>query len=345
MDIRARLADLEKEAAGVIAAAASAADLDRLTVQYTGRKGVFNDIMAGMGALGADERPTVGQAANRVKKVILDLLAARRAELETAAPSSAAEAVDVTARLKHIGRGSIHPLAQVQADLERIFAGLGFTIADGPHIESDFYNFEALNIPADHPAREHQDTFWLKDGLLLRTQTSSVQVRTYLTARPPIAVIVPGRVFRYEAVDASHENTFHQIEGFIVDTAIAIPHLIAILRTALTQVFGREVTVRLRPGYFPFVEPGYELDFRCLICNGTGCPVCKRSGWVEFLGCGMIHPNVLRAGNIDPARYTGFAFGMGLDRLTMMRHGINDIRVFQGCDLRALRQFASPSLV
>ena len=224
----------------------------------------------------------------------------------------------------------------IQWEIEHIFQRLGFTVEAGPEMESDFHNFEALNIPADHPARDLQDTFWLTNGLLLRTHTSPVQVRAMKKFGAPLRCIVPGRCFRYETIDASHENTFHQCEGLMIDRNISIANLIAVMKLLLREVFGRELKIRLRPGYFPFVEPGFELDMSCTICDGQGCPTCKKSGWVEILPCGMVHPNVLRCGGIDPHEYTGFAFGLGLTRLAMMKYGIHDIRVMNSGDLRAL---------
>jgi phenylalanyl-tRNA synthetase alpha chain len=223
--------------------------------------------------------------------------------------------------------------------LEDLFSSLGFAVLDGPEVETEHRNFDALNIPATHPARDAQDTFWLEGGNLLRTHTSPVQVRGMERFRPPLRMIAPGRVFRNESVDASHEHTFYQIEGMMIDRDVSVAHLIYFMKTMLTAVFRREVTVRLRPGYFPFVEPGFELDVHCLLCGGSGCPVCKQSGWVEQLGCGLVHPNVLRASGIDPEEWNGFAFGLGLTRLVMMRYGIDDIRQLQGGDLRFLEQF------
>ncbi len=346
MDILDRINNLEQEVLSELEQAGSESELDTIVSSFIGRKGILSDLMSQIGTLPPEKRPEVGKTANQVKNRIQKLIQERKDSLsESGDDGSGAEYIDVTAPLISRSTGSLHPISQVRAEMERIFLSMGFDILDGPHIESEYYNFEALNIPADHPAREHQDTFWLKSGLLLRTHTSNVQVRTYLKSKPPFAAVVPGRVFRYEAVDASHENTFNQIEGFMVDENISIGNLVGVLKTVLSRIFRREVTVRLRPGFFPFVEPGYELDFQCLICSGKGCSVCKRSGWVEFLGCGMIHPNVLAYGNIDSDRYTGFAFGMGLDRLTMMLYRIDNIRIFQGCDLRALRQFSAPTLL
>jgi phenylalanyl-tRNA synthetase alpha chain len=216
---------------------------------------------------------------------------------------------------------------------------MGFTVLDGPEVETEEYNFDALNIPADHPARDMQDTFWLTDGNLLRTHTSPVQVRGMRKLGPPFRMIAPGRVFRNEEVDASHEHTFYQLEGMMVDRDVSVAHLIFFMKTLLSSIFRREVTVRLRPGFFPFVEPGFELDIRCLICGGPGCSVCKQSGWVELLPCGLVNPNVLRLSGIDPEEWNGFAFGLGLTRLAMMRYGIDDIRLLLGGDLRFLNQF------
>jgi phenylalanyl-tRNA synthetase alpha chain len=216
---------------------------------------------------------------------------------------------------------------------------MGFAVMDGPEVESEYYNFDALNIPADHPARDMQDTFWMKDGRLLRTHTSPVQVRALEKLGPPLKMIAPGRVFRNEEVDPSHEHTFYQLEGMMVDRDVSVAHLIYFMKTLLSAIFHREVTVRLRPGFFPFVEPGFELDIQCLICGGKGCPVCKQSGWVELLPCGLVNPAVLRYGGADPEEWNGFAFGLGLTRLAMMRYGIDDIRLFSGGDLRFLRQF------
>jgi phenylalanyl-tRNA synthetase alpha chain len=235
--------------------------------------------------------------------------------------------------------GRIHPLSQIQYEVEDIFINMGFQIMEGPEVELDEYNFGKLNFTDDHPARDMQDTFWTEEGFLLRTHTSSVQVRAMEVLKPPFKIIVPGRVFRYEETDASHENTFYQLEGMMVDKNVSTANLIYIMKTFLSTFFEKDVTVRLRPGYFPFVEPGFELDIQCLICSGKGCQVCKYSGWVELLPCGLIHPNVLKAGGIDPQIWTGFAFGMGLSRLVMMRHSIEDIRHFLSGNIRFLEQF------
>jgi phenylalanyl-tRNA synthetase alpha chain len=236
-------------------------------------------------------------------------------------------------------RGHLHPLSQFQYEIEDIFTSMGFDVLDGPEVETEHYNFEVLNIPKHHPARDMQDTFWTEDGNLLRTHTSAIQVRGMEHSKPPFKVIGPGRVFRYEATDASHENTFYQVEGMMVDKNISVANLIYFMKTLLREIFKRDVKIRLRPGFFPFVEPGFELDINCLICGGSGCPVCKQSGWVELLPCGLVHPNVLKSGGINPDEWSGFAFGLGLNRLIMMRYGITDIRHFLSGDIRFLKQF------
>jgi phenylalanyl-tRNA synthetase alpha chain len=249
----------------------------------------------------------------------------------------------VTLPAPGIRPGSLHPITQIQAEIEDLFTSLGFAVLDGPEVETEEYNFDALNIPPTHPARDMQDTFWLKDGHLLRTHTSPVQVRGMRALGPPLRMIAPGRVFRNEEVDASHEHTFYQLEGMMVDREVSVANLIYFMKTLLGGIFRRDVIVRLRPGYFPFVEPGFELDIQCLICGGVGCAVCKQSGWVELMPCGLVHPNVLRAGGIDPDEWSGFAFGLGLTRMAMMRYGIDDIRQLQGGDLRFLTQFSEAS--
>jgi phenylalanyl-tRNA synthetase alpha chain len=341
MDILKRLEAFMKQAEGEIGKADSLKGTGELRVKYLGRKSEIVSILKGLGTLPPEARPAAGKAANEVKERIDGLLAAKTEELSRRMLSELGEKekIDITEPgLKH-EVGHLHPITQMMMELEDIFTSMGFTVATGPEVELDYYNFEALNVPPDHPARDTQDTIWTTSGTLLRTQTSSVQVRAMEKWRPPIRVIAPGRVFRYERTDASHEHTFYQLEGLMVDRGISVANLIAVLKTMLAQVFHEEVKVRLRPGYFPFVEPGFELDINCRLCAGKGCPVCKRSGWMELLGCGLVHPNVLRAGGVDPDEYSGFAFGMGIDRLVMIRYGIDDIRLFHGGDLRFLEQF------
>ena len=340
-DLDRRVSELH---AAILSQLDSASTLDAVEaarVESLGRKGKLNEISKEFGKLSPDERKRIGAQLNSVKQDLESKIEQRKAALESAALTARldAEWVDLTAPAPGPRPGSLHPVTQVQREIEQLFVSMGFTVLDGPEVETEYYNFDALNIPADHPARDMQDTFWLKDGRLLRTHTSPVQVRGLEKLGPPLKMIAPGRVFRNEEVDASHEHTFYQLEGMMVDRDVSIAHLIYFMKTLLSAIFQREVTVRLRPGYFPFVEPGFELDIRCLICDGKGCPVCKQSGWVELLPCGLVNPAVLRYCKVDPEEWNGFAFGLGLTRLAMMRYGIDDIRLFTSGDLRFLRQF------
>jgi phenylalanyl-tRNA synthetase alpha chain len=321
--------------------AASLEELEAVRVDALGRKGKLAEISKTFGKLTPEERARIGKLLNTVKQELESKLEARKAALDRAALDARLEAewIDLTEPAPGIRPGSLHPVTQVQRELEELFLSMGFAVLDGPEVESEYYNFDALNIPADHPARDMQDTFWMKDGRLLRTHTSPVQVRALEKLGPPLKMIAPGRVFRNEEVDPSHEHTFYQLEGMMVDRDVSVAHLIYFMKTLLSAIFHREVKVRLRPGFFPFVEPGFELDIQCLICGGKGCPVCKQSGWVELLPCGLVHPAVLRYGGVDPEEWNGFAFGLGLTRLAMMRYGIDDIRLFSSGDLRFLRQF------
>ncbi len=309
-------------------------------------KGPLADALQSIKSFAVDERSQAGRAINDTKNLTKQRFAEAQAKFRDAAVAGEREkaaAFDPTLPPPVTMRGSLHPVTAVQREVERLFRGLGFAVVGGPEMETEYYNFEALNIPAMHPARDAQDTFWLTNGWLLRTHTSPCQVRAMERFGPPIRVIAPGRCFRYEAIDASHENTFYQLEGLLIDKDISIAHLIAFMKLLLQEVFHREVKLRLRPGFFPFVEPGFECDMSCAICGGTGalaggagCATCKRSGWVEILPCGMVHPNVLKFGGIDPHEYTGFAFGLGLTRLAMMKYGIADIRILNSGDLRGL---------
>jgi phenylalanyl-tRNA synthetase alpha chain len=341
MEELSRLNTIGEKASQEIKKASSLEEIDTLRIQYLGRKSELMSILKNLGKLEPDLRPRAGKASNEVKNKIERLLAQKNEELSEHIFTNIGESerIDITEPGTGRERGHIHPITQLRIEIEDIFTSMGFTIATGPEVETDYYNFEALNIPPDHPARDIQDTIWTVDGNLLRTHTSCVQIRTMEKFKPPIRVIAPGRVFRYEETDASHEHTFYQVEGLMVGRDISVANLIAVMKTMLREVFHRDVKVRLRPGYFPFVEPGFELDINCLLCKGTGCPACKYSGWNELLGCGMVHPNVLKAGGIDPDEYSGFAFGMGLDRLVMMKYGIDDIRLFHSADLRFLEQF------
>lgn len=331
--------DLRKKAETDAAEATSLEALQAVEAAYTGRKSALNDMLRSIGQLPPEQRGQVGQMANLAKKAMDETFALRRKGLQQSAVAQQQEQAsqyDPTIPARREPLGSLHPVTLVQRQIEEVFSRLGFIVVTGPEMESEYYNFEALNIPPMHPARDMQDTFWLGSGKVLRTQTSAVQVRAMEKYGAPLRIIAPGRCFRYEAIDPSHENTFFQLEGLMIDRAISIANLIAVMQLLLTEVFQRQIEVRLRPGYFPFVEPGFELDMRCMICGGTGCPTCKRSGWVEVLPCGMVHPNVLKYGGIDADVYTGFAFGLGLTRLAMMKFGMGDIRVMNSGDLRAI---------
>jgi len=339
--VQERFESLLQAALDELAAASTLEAVESVRVEYLGRKGKLAEISKEMGKVPPEQRAQVGKLLNSVKQDLESRLDSRIAALESQKLEQRLESewIDLTTPAPGIRPGSLHPVTQVQQELEDLFRSMGFAVLDGPEVETEYYNFDALNIPADHPARDMQDTFWLKDGRLLRTHTSPVQVRGLETLKPPLKMIAPGRVFRNEEVDASHEHTFYQLEGMMVDRDVSVAHLIYFMKTFLSAIFKRDVTVRLRPGFFPFVEPGFELDIQCLICGGKGCPVCKQSGWVELCPCGLVHPAVLRYGGADPEEWSGFAFGLGLTRLAMMRYGIDDIRLFTGGDLRFLKQF------
>jgi len=339
--LEATLSELQDRARERIQAAAAAGELESVRIEVLGRKGTLAQISKELGKLSPEERASIGKLLNSVKQALEDALEARKAQFDEAklAARLDAEWIDLTLPSPPPERGSIHPVTQIQAEIEDLFVSLGFAVLDGPEVETEYHNFDALNIPPDHPARDMQDTFWLPGGNLLRTHTSPVQIRGMERFGPPLRMIAPGRVFRNEEVDASHEHTFYQIEGMMVDREVSVAHLVYFMKLMLSAVFHRDATVRLRPGYFPFVEPGFELDMRCLICGGGGCPVCKQVGWLEMVGCGLIHPNVLRLSSIDPEQWNGFAFGLGLTRLVMMRYAIDDIRHLQSGDLRFLKQF------
>jgi len=333
--------ELESRSLARIRSATTPDELEAVRVDALGRKAGLTQFSREMGKLAPEERARIGKLLNGARQKLEEALEARKQQFAEAAMGAKldAEWVDLTLPAPGPRRGHLHPITRIQRELEELFVSLGFAVLDGPEVETEYHNFDALNIPATHPARDLQDTFWLDGGNLLRTHTSPVQVRGIQRLGPPLRMVAPGRVFRNESVDASHEHTFYQLEGMMVDREVSVGHLIYFMKTMLAGIFQRDVTVRLRPGYFPFVEPGFELDIQCLICNGAGCPVCKQSGWVEQLGCGLVHPNVLRMSGIDPEEWNGFAFGLGLTRLAMMRYGIDDIRHLQGGDLRFLEQF------
>ncbi len=339
------LKKIRDQALAAVEKAVNNEELENHRIQYLGRKGALTLILRSLGTMAPEERAEMGKLSNQYKAEIEEALTSRSAQLKSKGLAQRLDRDWIDVSLAGPGTtsvpqtGRMHPISQIQYEIEDIFSSMGFEILDGPEAETDYYNFEALNIPAHHPARDMQDTFWTEDGNLLRTHTSAIQIRGMEKKKPPFKIVGPGRVFRYEATDASHENTFYQVEGMMVDRDISVSHLIYFMKELLKEIFRREVKVRLRPGYFPFVEPGFELDINCLICGGKGCSVCKQSGWVEVLPCGLVHPNVLRFGGIDPEQWSGFAFGLGLNRLIMMRYGINDIRHFLSGDIRFLQQF------
>ena len=332
---------IQENALALIRFAKTLADLEAVRVAIMGRKSELTAASKMLGTLPPEERAHVGQLLNQVKSIVAKSIEERQRSLSALELQQQlqAEWLDPTLPPSGLQFGHIHPVSQIQQEIEDLFTSMGFQIMDGPEVETEHYNFDALNIPPDHPARDMQDTFWLTDGHLLRTHTSPVQVRALEQFGAPIRMIAPGRVFRQEEVDASHEHTFYQLEGMMVDRDVSVGHLIYFMQTLLSSVFKRTTSVRLRPGYFPFVEPGFELDIQCLICGGKGCPVCKQSGWVELLPCGLVHPNVLSGAGLNPKEWNGFAFGLGLTRLAMMRYAIDDIRLMQSGDLRFLNQF------
>lgn len=315
-------------------------DLEQIRVRLLGKKGEITALLKSLGAMDPEARRTAGARINDAKNSLVAAIDERRAALEAQklAEQLAGDTVDVTLPGRGQTTGGLHPVTRVRRRIEQIFRNAGFTIADGPEIEDDWHNFEALNIPADHPARAMHDTFYFADGRLLRTHTSPVQVRVMQGQKPPFRVIVPGRVYRIDS-DMTHTPMFHQLEGLVVDEGITFANLKAVLHSFMQALFEKDVKMRLRPSYFPFTEPSAEVDISCVACGGGGCRVCKQTGWVEIAGCGVVHPNVLRAVNIDPERYTGYAFGMGIDRLAMLRYNISDLRMYFENDLRFLGQF------
>ena len=332
---------LKMKEEALAALVAPEADLEALRIRYLGKKGELTAVLRGMGKLTAEERPVIGQIANEVREAIENELTARAQEQKTAALAArlAAEKLDVTVPGTVPEIGHIHPLDRVQRDMEEIFIGMGFDIVEGPEVEYDYYNFQALNIPPDHPARDTQDTFYITDNILLRSQTSPVQARTMEKRKPPIRIISPGRVYRSDAMDATHSPLFHQMEGLVVDKNVTMGDLKGTLEMFAKKMFGEETKVRFRPHHFPFTEPSAEVDVSCFACGGKGCRLCKGEGWIEILGAGMVHPNVLRMCNIDPDEYSGFAFGMGVERVTMLKYHIDDIRHLYENDVRFLSQF------
>jgi len=330
------------EAQAAVNGAADLRALDEVRVRYLGKTGVFTEQLKQLGRLPKEERPAAGQAINKAKQALQQGIEVRKTELEQAALAErlAAERVDVSLPGRGADQGGLHPVTRTMRRIDEIFGGAGFRVAEGPEIEDDFHNFEALNIPAHHPARAMHDTFYFDDHLLLRTHTSPVQIRVMQGAEPPLKVIAPGRVYRCDS-DLTHTPMFHQVEGFMVDEHVTFADLKGVIIAFLQEFFERDdLAVRFRPSYFPFTEPSAEVDIQCVMCGGEGCRVCSKTGWLEVLGCGMIHPEVMRHVDIDSEKYTGYAFGMGVERLAMLRYGVNDLRLFFENDLRFLKQFA-----
>jgi len=337
-------ADLEKlvgEAGEAVARSTDLRALEQVRVHYLGKKGRLTEQMKQLGGLAPEERPRAGQAINEAKQEVQTRIAERKAALEQAALDARleAEAVDVTLPGRGMAPGGLHPVTRTLERIEDLFAHIGFVVAEGPEIEDDYHNFEALNIPASHPARAMHDTFYFDPHTVLRTHTSPVQIRVMEEQPPPLRVIAPGRVYRCDS-DLTHTPMFHQVEGLMVDDQVCFTDLKGILDDFLQNFFEQDLQVRFRPSYFPFTEPSAEVDIQCVMCGGSGCRVCSHTGWLEVLGCGMVHPRVLQNVSIDTERYTGFAFGMGVERLAMLRYGVNDLRLFFENDLRFLRQFS-----
>ena len=332
---------LENEAIAQIEAAENLARLDDVRVRYLGKSGLLTAQLKQLGTLPKEARPQAGQAINRAKQQLQQRVEARRRTLEAAALQQrlASETIDVTLPGRGQRSGGLHPVTRTLERIERLFANSGFKVVEGPEIEDDYHNFEALNIPAHHPARAMHDTFYFDEHLLLRTHTSPVQIRVMENTKPPMKIIAPGRVYRCDS-DLTHTPMFHQVEGFLVDEDVSFADLKGVIYDFLQSFFERDLKLRFRPSYFPFTEPSAEVDIECVMCNGGGCRVCGHTGWLEVLGCGMVHPEVFRYVGIDSEKYTGYAFGMGVERLTMLRYGVNDLRLFFENDLRFLKQFA-----
>lgn len=339
--MKQQLENIEAEAVRETSSCDSIKGLDALRVKFLGKKGALTAILKQMGGLSAEERPVIGQLANKIRRDIEDTITAKLAELKEKeqAEKMASETLDITLPGKPQKLGKLHPLSIVENEIKEIFMGMGFSVADGPEVEYDYYNFEALNLPPDHPARDTQDTFYITDNILLRTQTSSVQVHVMENQKPPIRIISPGRVYRSDAVDATHSPIFHQIEGLVVDKGITMADLKGTLETLMKKLYGNDCKIRLRPHHFPFTEPSCEVDISCYMCGGKGCPVCKGEGFIELLGAGMVHPKVLSGCGIDTEIYSGFAFGLGLERMVTARYDIGDMRLLYENDLRFLEQF------
>jgi phenylalanyl-tRNA synthetase alpha chain len=341
--LKDKLIELRRKALDSISSADNLKKLQEIHIRFLGKKGPITEVLKGMGKLSKEERPVVGQLANDVRKVIAEGIDQKKAEIEKALLEQKLdrEKIDVTLPGRRVRTGGHHLLASVIREVEDLFIGLGFSVAEGPEVEEDYYNFEALNLPKDHPARDMQDSFYITDEILMRTHTSPMQARTLEAhkGKGPVKIICPGKVYRRDTDDATHSHQFMQIEGLYVDHHVRLSDLKGVLTVFARHIFGPGREIRLRPSFFPFTEPSVEMDISCFRCGGQGCPVCKGTGWIEILGAGMVHPNVLRMSGFDPAAYTGFAFGMGPERIAMLKYGIEDIRHFYTNDIRFLKQF------
>ena len=339
--MKEQLLAIRKSAEEKLASLSSLQDLEEVRISVLGKKGELTQVLRQMGGLSAEERPVIGALANEVREAIEKAITERKESLASAAREEKLkkEVIDVTMSGKKPEIGGLHPITKVLDEVKNIFLGMGFSIAEGPDVELDYYNFEALNIPKEHPARDTQDTFYVSDNVVLRTQTSPMQIRVMEHAKPPIRIIAPGRVYRSDSVDATHSPVFHQIEGLVVDKGITMADLKGTLEQFIKSLYGQDAKIRLRPHHFPFTEPSAEVDVSCFVCGGKGCRVCKGEGFIEILGAGMVHPDVLRRCNIDPDEYSGFAFGLGLERIVMRRMNIDDMRHLYENDVRFLKQF------
>lgn len=341
--MKERLEALKQEALQELSGVQSQQELNDLRIKYLGKKGPLTEVLRGMGALSAEERPVIGQVANDVRAAIETVIEAKQSAYQQQETENRlrAEMIDVTLPGRPSQQGAVHPLNKVIQEIEDIFIGMGYTVAEGPEVEQDYYNFEALNLPKDHPARDMQDSFYITDEILMRTQTSPVQVRTMEKRKGevPIKIICPGKVYRRDDDDATHSHMFTQIEGLVIDRNVRMSDLKGTLLQFVQEMYGKKTKIRLRPSFFPFTEPSVEVDVSCAMCGGVGCRTCKQTGWLEILGAGMVHPRVLEMGGYDPMEYTGFAFGMGVERIAMLKYGIEDIRHFYTNDLRFLKQF------
>jgi len=339
--MREQLNNIKAQAEKALSSVLSIQELESIRVKYLGKKGELTAVLRGMGALSAEERPVIGQLANEVRSYIENVLSQKMKELVEKEKKIRLEreTIDITMPGRSRSFGTRHPLTQVIDEIKEVFLGMGYQIAEGPEVELDYYNFEAMNIPKNHPSRDVQDTFYINDNVVLRTHTSPVQARVMKTQKLPIRIICPGRVYRSDEVDATHSPVFHQVEGLVVDRGVSMGDLVGTLQVFAKALFGEDTKIRLRPHHFPFTEPSAEVDVSCWSCHGAGCKMCKGEGWIEILGAGMVSPKVLRECGIDPTEYSGFAFGLGVERVAMARFNIDDMRLFTENDVRFLKQF------